>query len=496
MPPFSRSHSAQAPFWSPSRPLSAPFSRSQLSQRSSRKGGTASQFLPSESGSQLEIVSEDGIADSTITSLTRFSQFSTATAPLAEPSSTASLPTSMASASAAANAGASGVDVGAVVRRGGGGAGGSVSDGCLHGEGTAGPKEKDWHVSDEKLMEMVQILLLTQQTQQPTSASETGCSEPRGGLRPPALTKTSSSCMCRAMLGVGRVKKGQELNASSSSPQLRLSQDRTGSTSGTALGDGRGTAGPSRSPLRPSSAAASGRRRQGPAGAAMAGAVAPGAAIEVHLYFHEMSDAATVRVDPDLHLGPDTSASGIIESTSSDFGASRTPLWKSSLKGLIQDLSGITVEKQRLFCNKSRVEGDDQTLRDCGIAHGSTVRIRAKKDLSCMARDKVTLACTAKRQERDKHWEQQERHRRQHVQKDGGNRRVGDGAVVMPQWQPSSHLNYFGPTHKGLDFHGDSRAPVHMFGDYHTWRPVENDRNFARVRQTSAYTTPIEYEVG
>merc|ERR1712217_156932 len=57
--------------------------------------------------------------------------------------------------------------------------------------------------------------------------------------------------------------------------------------------------------------------------------------------------------------------------------------------------------------------------------------------------------------------------RAQQVRKDGGNSRFGNGIMVMPKWQPPSAVDWFGPTHKGLDFHGDSKSVVHMFGDYH-----------------------------
>merc|ERR1712217_813809 len=89
---------------------------------------------------------------------------------------------------------------------------------------------------------------------------------------------------------------------------------------------------------------------------------------------------------------------------------------------------------------------------------------------------------------------QQEWARAQQVRKDGGNSRFGNGIMVMPKWQPPSAVDWFGPTHKGLDFHGDSKSVVHMFGDYHTWRPDEHDAAFMRIRKSDAYTLPVEYE--
>lgn len=225
--------------------------------------------------------------------------------------------------------------------------------------------------------------------------------------------------------------------------------------------------------------------------------------IEVTIRFHETSDQVTISVNPNFRLSPGDNSSFQENPDDVVSGRSRKvyfgvpncqdePKKTSSFKGLISEISGIPVENQRFFCNGVRIEGNRGTLRDHGITHGSTVLLRTCKDPSCKDRDKVVLACTAKKQQRDQMWIEHEKHVTKGRAR-GEKRHLSDGTLVMPKWQPSSALNYFGPTHRGLDFHGDSKAPVHQFGDYHVYRGDDDDRGLMRIRKGLAYTTPIEY---
>jgi len=266
----------------------------------------------------------------------------------------------------------------------------------------------------------------------------------------------------------------------------------------------------------------------------------PQGPIHVHLHFHETNDRLTVQVDPKMWLDSDDGEMVIDnEVHACSWEASQQP---PTLKGIIERLSGIPPDKQRLFCNKNRVEGCGLSLLDCGIRQESVVHIRSKQDASCKDRDKVVLASASRRLARDEAWASQRRFRSpepsDHWAQDpdrgwgvaqSAGRARSEGRLlheeeqredskcrsplqpsqdsglhkssfsignvkVMPQWQPSSQLKFFGTTHKGLDFHGDSHSLVHMFGDYHPYRPVEDDRYFGRVRGGLTYTTPIEYE--
>lgn len=182
---------------------------------------------------------------------------------------------------------------------------------------------------------------------------------------------------------------------------------------------------------------------------------------------------------------------------------------RDSLKGLIEELSGVAPEMQQLFCHGVRLgdsgSGDCETLKDFGVLHGHTVVVRTRRrsasDPGIRTRQQPMLACTAKRREAEESRGRQERQRVVRAQEgarrsgnSGASAKVADrqGCVsVMPKWQPPSGVNFFGNTHKGLDFHGDSRRPVHMFGDYHTWRPDEDDAAMMRIRARPAYTCPV-----
>lgn len=79
------------------------------------------------------------------------------------------------------------------------------------------------------------------------------------------------------------------------------------------------------------------------------------------------------------------------------------------------------------------------------------------------------------------------------------------GHRIVRSWKPqradSWHARPIGLTDgpdpdvsRGLDYHGNAKIPVHMFGDYHTWRPDESDVHIMRIRKTDAYTRPFVYE--
>merc|ERR1712039_1048055 len=101
----------------------------------------------------------------------------------------------------------------------------------------------------------------------------------------------------------------------------------------------------------------------------------------VELAFHDNSDRVAILIHPDARMGP--------------LAGSKNESDKSTLKGLIDQLTGIAVPNQRLMCRGFEIGNDNMTLRKLGVSHGSKVTVHERKHVK---RDQVevVLACTAK----------------------------------------------------------------------------------------------------
>jgi len=220
--------------------------------------------------------------------------------------------------------------------------------------------------------------------------------------------------------------------------------------------------------------------------------------VDVEIYFVQSSNRFTLRVRPDLHIGPDK--------PSSRKGADWKPTYDQSLKSMIEDASGIPVAKQMLFCHRCRMGQDRHTIRSYNAHHGGVeIQVRVS---STSNRPSVSHACTAKfRQLQAARLQQKERARNCSQQ---------DAAVhSMPKWQSCvapAVGTYFQYADRGMEgnlarmfdlqHNGDPPEvfvktmgdPFIKFGDYHTWRPDVGDRRWDAIRASQTYTQPLQFE--
>ncbi|CAJ1331716.1 unnamed protein product [Effrenium voratum] len=176
--------------------------------------------------------------------------------------------------------------------------------------------------------------------------------------------------------------------------------------------------------------------------------------VPVTLNFVETGDKYTIRVDPDLRVGPDR-------------GPDREP--GQCLKGIIEEISGIAASCQTLFCNRCKMSNDRHTLRSYN-AHQDVEAALSASEPKCRV-----MEC----------WQ----------------------SCVVPQ-----NGTYFQYAKRGLegklaqrfDLQSDGKAadqrtqlfhdPFVSFGDYHTWRPGAGTREWDRIRNGPAYTQKLEFE--
>ncbi|CAJ1416090.1 unnamed protein product [Effrenium voratum] len=130
--------------------------------------------------------------------------------------------------------------------------------------------------------------------------------------------------------------------------------------------------------------------------------------VPVTLNFVETGDKYTIRVDPDLRVGPDR-------------GPDREP--GQCLKGIIEEISGIAASCQTLFCNRCKMSNDRHTLRSYNAHQDVEVLVRFK---GC--RPGILQASTLK-------WRQQQAVREQRRQRARALSASEPKCRVMECWQ-------------------------------------------------------------
>lgn len=252
----------------------------------------------------------------------------------------------------------------------------------------------------------------------------------------------------------------------------------------------------------------------------------PGAAaaadehMAVNIFIVESSDTLTLRVSPDLRLGPPAppkkniftevfglgaSTKGFDKATKSfdyrrrEFGSTQrpewSPQWSNSFKGLIAKVINVVPERQRLYFKNVPISTDETTLRSYGIAEGDTLQLRLVRlpRASSQVSHEVTLACTRRKEEVRERLREQDtassaagcpslRHSAmlKHCKSDGD-------VWMMPRWISQSNPNLFAPVGVGLDGEGGFRV-CQEFGCSPIYVP--DSVELSRVRESLGIIKP------
>lgn len=139
----------------------------------------------------------------------------------------------------------------------------------------------------------------------------------------------------------------------------------------------------------------------------------------VHIYFVDSQDIMSLRLSPDLRIGPPqapkgnrftdiyglgANTKGFAELKKFDYqrrqwlGGFRkdwVPAWSVSLKGMISELTGMEIARQRLFCKGIAMSNDNLTLRSWRVRDGDTLQLRFQHKISQEQMEAVRKACEA-----------------------------------------------------------------------------------------------------
>mmetsp|Transcript_35514 Transcript_35514/g.81997 ORF Transcript_35514/g.81997 Transcript_35514/m.81997 type:complete len:530 (+) Transcript_35514:50-1639(+) len=143
------------------------------------------------------------------------------------------------------------------------------------------------------------------------------------------------------------------------------------------------------------------------------------AKINVQVYFLDSQDVMTLRVSPELRIGPaqppkgnrftdiyglGANTKGFAEFKKFDYqrrqwlGGFRrewVPAWSQSLKGIIHDLTGMEIARQKLFWRNVPMNNDNLTLRSWGVKDGDGVQLRFQQKISPQQLEAMRKACQA-----------------------------------------------------------------------------------------------------
>ncbi|CAE7256483.1 unnamed protein product [Symbiodinium sp. CCMP2592] len=141
--------------------------------------------------------------------------------------------------------------------------------------------------------------------------------------------------------------------------------------------------------------------------------------INVLIHFVDSQDVMTLRVSPDLRIGPaqppkgnrftdiyglGANTKGFAEFKKFDYqrrqwlGGFRkewVPAWSESLKGIVHDLTGMEIARQRFFWRNVPMNNDNLTLRSWGVKDGDGLQLRFQAKISPQQLEVMRKACQA-----------------------------------------------------------------------------------------------------
>eukprot|EP00931_Biecheleriopsis_adriatica_P013049 TRINITY_DN11435_c0_g1_i1.p1 TRINITY_DN11435_c0_g1~~TRINITY_DN11435_c0_g1_i1.p1 ORF type:complete len:562 (-),score=91.66 TRINITY_DN11435_c0_g1_i1:100-1785(-) len=229
--------------------------------------------------------------------------------------------------------------------------------------------------------------------------------------------------------------------------------------------------------------------------------------VEVTVYFLETSDRFSLRVHPDLRIGPDKPPSRAADNWK--------PSYTESLKAMLEEISGVPMAHMALYCNKNRMGNDRNTLRSYNAHRGPDSQTPAEVQVRLINlqsvkhhAEKISHSCTKK-------WRQHQVARTQRKERFRNCSRADINKHSMPKWQTCvapkvgtffeyANRGIEGPLAEKFDLQTDGEAPplrtqlfsdpFMRFGDYHTWRPDVGRPEWDAIRSGHTYTQRLQYE--
>lgn len=236
----------------------------------------------------------------------------------------------------------------------------------------------------------------------------------------------------------------------------------------------------------------------------------------VQIEFIDSGDMLTLKVPPDMRLGPATppktnrftdifgqgaTTKGFDKKIRSfdygrkQFGSTQreqwSPEWTTSLKAMIQNLTQIEASRQKFFHRQSPMTSDETSLTSYGVRNGEVLQLQIQKWTPGAGVHKdVVLACTKRK--RDMIEQRKAATTADGPKYDGytlrDNKNIreynrADGDVwMMPRWISQSCPNLFAPVGCGLD--GDGGMQIRTdFASMPIYLTDRNDSKLSRVRE-------------
>jgi len=168
------------------------------------------------------------------------------------------------------------------------------------------------------------------------------------------------------------------------------------------------------------------------------------------------------------------------------------PQWKESLKSMIEESTGVPLDKQRLVYRGCPLNGDAVTLRDCGLYNGESIQLFRKKDPT--KNEELILASTRRAQAKQAEAAQKPKHMR----KLNASAQAGV-QLVQPKWVHFAGNGRSAFTQIGQDSQHALSKYAPEWGATGVWARHESDRTCAtsleRIRHSPVYTVPASGQI-
>ncbi|CAE8654857.1 unnamed protein product [Polarella glacialis] len=215
--------------------------------------------------------------------------------------------------------------------------------------------------------------------------------------------------------------------------------------------------------------------------------------VDLTVRFVDNSHTILLRLDPDLRIGSDAPPHGQVR-------PDWKPGWAESLKGVIEEISGIPVSSQVLFCHKCKMGIDRYTLRSYNATlNGTEIQVRLQRGISFSREGVLPMqSCTLK-------WQRQQKKRAEFADRQKAISQGDARRHAMPKWQPPMSSPYFEFARRGTEgvfAYSEGEPPVRVqlygdpfmrFADCHTWRPDEGKQEWDRIRNGQTYTQALQF---
>mmetsp|Transcript_22858 Transcript_22858/g.52342 ORF Transcript_22858/g.52342 Transcript_22858/m.52342 type:complete len:427 (+) Transcript_22858:47-1327(+) len=238
----------------------------------------------------------------------------------------------------------------------------------------------------------------------------------------------------------------------------------------------------------------------------------------LYVYDTEAKHNVPLKVSADMHLGPAQTPKGnrftdIWGPAASTAGFSEVkhefdyrhrvwsdvpqkammPDWQVSLKSMIEEATGVPLEKQRLVYRGSPLSGNGVTLRNCGLYNGESIQLFRRKDPA--KNDEIILASTRRALAKKAEEARKPKH---HVRQLKASVQAGV-QLVQPKWTHSAGNGKSAFTQVGKDSEHVLSKFAPEWGTTGVWARHESDRTCAtsleRIRHSPVYIVPASGQI-